>query len=462
MSKKIIYIGLILMLSSCGITKKYSRPNVPTTENFRNNTAVDSTTIAEINWREFFNDALLIKLIDSALSNNFNILRAEQALRIANSQFKQANAQFFPSVNFGIDGGVSKTSYSTFQGQNFPHQAIKDISIGPSFSWELDVWGKLRSQKKATIANYNKSGYDLKFVQSSMVNSIANYYFTLQALDAKVEILNATIKNRIEGIEINKALKVAGSVTEVAVKQNEALLYSAQAMLVDVNNQIALTENALSILLGNAPDKIERTPLNTEIISTDIWKTGFPTQLLSNRTDINAAEQNLINAFEMVNFANASFYPTLGLSGSGGLNSMNFANLFNLNSLFASIAGSITQPLFNRRNLKTQKEVNIAKQEIALLDFKEKIVTAYSEVANEINTISTNTEKLKLKELERDALYQSIVFSEELQKQGFVNYLEVLTAKINELNTEITLIDIQLKILTTKANLYKALGGGWK
>ncbi|MEZ4880250.1 MAG: efflux transporter outer membrane subunit [Chitinophagales bacterium] len=347
--------------------------------------------------------------------------------------------------------------------ENIPaSQAVTDISIGPSFNWELDVWGKLRSQKKAAQASYNQTIYQQQFIQSAMVNAIANYYFLLQSLDAKIEILNATIKNREEGITTIKALKEAGSVTEVAVKQNEALLYNAQALLEDVKNQIAITENTLSVLIGKAPEDIKRSPLNTDIIPSKAWQTGFPTQLLANRTDINAAEQILINAFEMVNFARASFYPTIGISGSGGLNSMNFANLFNIHSLFANIAGSITQPLFNLRRLKTQKEVNIAKQEIALIDFKEKIITAYSEVANEISTLNTNANKLKLKEQEKEALFLAIDYSEELQKQGFVDYLSVLTAKNNELNAELSLIDIQLAILTAKANLYKALGGGWQ
>lgn len=463
MQKKIVYILFVFFLSSCGLNKKYQRPAVPTVENYRNYSAKDSTSLGTINWRTYFDDSLLINLIDTALANNFDILRAEQSLKIANSLFRQANAQFYPSINFGVSGSVSKPSTTTFSGQNIPaSQAVTDISIGPTFNWELDIWGKLRSQKKATLASYNKSVHDRQFIQCSMINAVVNYYYLLQSLDAKTEILKATIINRVEGIETNKALKIAGSVTEVAVKQNEALLYNAQALLQDVINQIAITENTLSVLIGKAPDDIRRSKLNTNVLPTKEWETGFPTQLLTNRTDINAAEQNLINAFEMVNFANASFYPTIGLSGQGGLNSMNFSKLFDVHSLFASIAGSIMQPLFNRRNLKTQKEVNVAKQEIALLDFKEKIITAYSEVANEINTLNVNADKLKLKEMERDALYQSIVFSEELQKQGFVNYLEVLTAKNNELNAELSLIDIQLKILTSKANLYKALGGGWK
>ena len=194
------------------------------------------------------------------------------------------------------------------------------------------------------------------------------------------------------GVETIKALKDAGLTNQVAVDQNIAQYNSARALEVDIETAIFKTENTLSILLGKSAQKLERGSLTNQKIDTEL-KLGIPSTLLSNRPDVMAAEYNLIQSFELTNVARSNFYPSLKLTASGGFQSLDLDNLLNTNSLFATIVGGLTQPIFNKRSLKTQKEVAIAQQEQSLLQFKKALLVAGNEVSNALFTYKSETKK---------------------------------------------------------------------
>jgi NodT family efflux transporter outer membrane factor (OMF) lipoprotein len=461
--KVLLLSGIALAVQSCGIIKDYKRPNVGTEEVFRAQASqTDTTSIGSRKWTDLFTDDLLRDYVSEALNNNFDIQIALKNLQITEAYIKQAKASFAPSVGVEASSSTSKLSSNSRTGSFFSNGSLfNEIQINGYLSWEIDIWGKLRSQKKAAVAKYMQTTNFVKLVKSKIVASVANQYYTLLSLDSQREILLSTIENRRQSVETIKALKQAGTTTEVAVKQNEALLYTAQSLLIDIENQIKITENSLSILLGKSPSAIERNQLDDQQIPVEL-QTGVPIQLLSNRPDVVAAEYNLINAFELSNSARASMFPVLSIGASGGLNSTNFVNLFSLNSLFANLIGNLTQPIFNRRALKTQKEVKKAEKEIALLEYQQTILNSYQEVSNALYTYNANAEKLVLKVQENEAYSDAIEFSEELLSQGLANYLEVLRAKDNALNVQLNMITLQLNKLTSTVQLYKALGGGWQ
>ncbi len=463
-STYIIALIVLVTITSCGTTlQHYERENPYSLERYRNSKAVDSTTIASINWRDFFKDPILIQHIDTALVYNLDLLRAQKNLGIAQSLVKQAKAAFLPSINGNVQAGYTRPSGESFNGKNLPDDtSFSDFSLGVAFNWEVDVWGKISSQKKAAVAQYYQTENAQRLIQSQLVNAVTNYYYTLQSLDAKKAIILTTIENRKESIEATQALKEAGSLTEVSVKQTEAQYFSSQAILLDIEYQINLTENALSVLLGKAPQHIERSDFPQTILEEEVLKTGFPIQLLNNRPDVLLAEYSLVQAVELTNVAQASFYPSLTITGSGGLNSENFSDLFNANALFGNIAGGLLQPIFNQRGLRTQKEVRQYEQQIALLDYKQNVLTAYQEVSNELSGMTNSKEKIVFKEQEKEALDKSLEYSELLLQQGFVNYLEILRARDLVLNAELEIIDLKLNQLSSYSNLYRALGGGWE
>ncbi|HCQ75349.1 MAG TPA: hypothetical protein DIV44_00940, partial [Leeuwenhoekiella sp.] len=294
-----------------------------------------------------------------------------------------------------------------------------------------------------------------------LVAMIASSYYQLLALDEQLRVTEETIETRSSSLETTKALKEAGNVTEVGVKQTEAQLYTAQALRIDLLNQIRLLENSFSILLAQQPGAITRGSLREQRIETPL-KTGVPSQLLSNRPDVRASEFALINAFELTNVARSSFYPSLTLSATGGLQALQLDQLFDTNSLFATLIGGLTQPIFNRRAIKTQYEVAQAQQEQARLQFKQALLTASQEVSDALYTYQASTEKLEVKRNEFESYNTATEYSEELLNNGLANYLEVLTARENALNSSLDLIDTRLTQLQSVVDLYEALGGGWQ
>ena len=206
---------------------------------------------------------------------------------------------------------------------------------------------------------------------------------------------------------------------------------------------------------------MERSSLEDQTITTEM-KLGFASELLSNRPDVIAAEYNLISAFELTNVARSSLYPSLTLTAAGGLQSLELDKLFNANSLFANIVGGLTQPIFNKRKLKTQKEVAIAQQEQALLNFKKTLLVAGNEVSNALYSFNSENKKYEFLKNEVEALRKAEKNSDELLKNGYATYLDLLTARQSALNSEIKVIGSRLQQLQSVVNLYEALGGGLK
>ena len=276
-----------------------------------------------------------------------------------------------------------------------------------------------------------------------------------------MEITKRSVAVRDSSVSTIQALKDAGNVTQVAVDQNIALYNNARALQVDLEAAIFRTENTLSILLGRGPQDYDRSVLEDQNLETDL-KLGVPSLLLRNRPDVVAAEYRLIQAFELTNVARSNFYPALTLTATGGFQSLDFDQLFNANSLFATIVGGLTQPIFNQRRIRTQKEVADAQQQQALLEFKRSLLVAGNEVSNALYSYNQETKKIDYRKLEVEALRNAESNSNELLKNGFANYLDLLTARQSALNAELNMIDNKLQQLLSIVDLYQALGGGWK
>ena len=298
-------------------------------------------------------------------------------------------------------------------------------------------------------------------VKTELIARIVTAYYGLLSIDEQIRIAAETVETRENALKTTKALKEAGNVTAVAVKQTEAQLYFAQGLLVDLNREARLQENVLSILLGQEPADLERGELDAQNINA-LMRTGVPLQLLRNRPDVIAAEYGLVNAFELTNQARANFYPSLILNATSGLQSLDFSKLLDSSSLFATLIGGLTQPIFNGRRIRTQYEVSQADQEQARLEFRRAILTATKEVSDAFYTYEAAAEKITIKQKEFEAYDIATDYSEELLDNGLANYLEVLNARENALNSSLSVIDARFAQLSSMVELYRALGGGWK
>lgn len=462
--KYIILFGGFVTLQSCFVAKDYNRPEQVVNEKLyrTDQLSQDSLSMANVSWKEIFTDEKLAEYIEKGLSNNLDIRIALQNIEAAQAYVKQGKAAYFPTITGNASYTHSTQSLNTQFGALIgERQFLNQYELSGSLSWEADIWGKIRSNQRGFVASYLQSVSAHQAVKSELVASIASTYYQLLAFDEQKRITEETIANRENSLETTKLLKDAGNVTEVAVKQTEAQLLNAKALLLDIDNSIKLMENSFSILLGEAPRTIERGTLNAQVVNADL-KTGVPIQLLSNRPDVMAAEYALINSFEMTNVARSNFYPALRLTASGGLQGIEFDRLFDAHSLFGSVIASLAQPILNGRQIKTQYEVSQAQQEIALLNYKQTILNASKEVSDAMYTFQMNDQKIKLKQEEFEAYNDAITFSEELQIYGMANYLEVLTARENALNAQLSVINTQYGRLNAIVQFYKAVGGGWK
>ncbi|CEJ69466.1 TolC family protein [Chryseobacterium oranimense] len=457
-------VAILGAVTSCMARKEYERPkNVVDEKLFRTDMLPsDSTTIANVSWKEIFTDPILQKHISKALDNNLDIRIALQSINSAEAYLKQSKAAYEPTLTVGPGYSFQTQSLNTQTGQLFGERRyINQLDITASLGWEADLWGKLKAQEKAQLATYLGTVAAHRAVKSDLVASIASAYYQLLTFDDQKRIITETIAVREKNLETTKALKVAGTVTEVAVQQSEALVFNAKSLLIDMDTQIQLLENTMSLLMGEPSHTIERSTLRSQQVPVDL-KLGYPAQLLANRPDVMRAEYNLMNTFELTNAAKAQFYPTLKITGSGGIQSLDIDHLFSVNSLFASVVGGLAQPILNRRAIKTNYEVSLANQETAYLNFRKTVLTAGKEVSDAIRVFSVQDSFIELKQKELNAYKNSVEYSQELVNYGMANYLEVLNASVNSLNAELNISNAEYSKMKAAVELYQALGGGWK
>ncbi len=460
-SLKILGVGLALLsLQSCFVAKDYDQPEVVKEDYYRtNNIQQDTLNMAKVSWKEMFTDPVLQQYISEGLENNIDIRVAIEQVLSAEAYVKQGKAGYLPTLTANAQYTHQELSANSQFGSLF--SSLDQYQLSGNLSWEADIWGKIRSQKRAFDASYLQTVAAHQAVKTRLIADIASTYYQLLAVDEQIGITEETITTRKNSLETTEALKEAGNVTEVGVKQTEAQLYNAQGILIDLKNQRKILENSLSILLGEAPMDINRTDLGKQEISTDLH-IGVPAQLLRNRPDVIAAEYNLVNAFELTNVARSNFYPSLTLTATGGLQALDPADLFDTNSLFATIIGGLAQPLLNGRRIRTEFEVSESQQEQARLNFRKAVITASKEVSDALYSYQAATDKIEVKQKEFDAYDLATNYSEELLDNGLANYLEVLTARQNALNARLDLTNARYNQLKSIVDLYEALGGGWQ
>ncbi|WP_417429186.1 TolC family protein [Halpernia sp.] len=452
-----------IIVSSCATRDKYVRSTEFNDNIFRTDLLPkDSSTIAQISWKDFFTDPILQKHIAKGLENNLDVRIAVQNILVSEAFVKQSKAAYLPTLSAGPTYTLQTQSLNSSFGQIIGNRKFNDnFQFSGNMNWDIDVWGKLSAQERAQLASYLGTVEAHKSIKSELVANIASNYYQLLTLDEQKRIIQETIDLRNKNLETTKALKTAGNLTEVAVQQSEALVFNAKAMLVDLDTQIEILENSTCILLGIPSQKIERANSKTPQFPKDI-SIGYSSELLANRPDVKQAEFQLINAFQLTNAAKASFYPNFSLSATGGFQSGDFDKFFSANSLFANFVGSLIQPILNKRQIKTQYEVSLANKQIAYLNFRKTFLNAGQEVSNALKRYNSQDKFIEYKIQEKEAYKKSVDYSKELVNYGLANYLEVINASVNLLTAELNISNAQYTKMKANIDLYRALGGGWK
>lgn len=468
---QIICFGLLLLIiSSCktlDTNLSIKERNIPTS--FK--TSTDTVTIATINWRQYFSDTFLLNLIDTALVSNLDLQMALQRIEIARSGIRFSTGELFPKVDANIAVGTTKyakytegfagNSTTEFEGKIIPNP-IQDYFVGLTTTWEIDIWGKLRNQRKATISNYLASIEGKNFVISNLVSDIAIAYYELIALDNELEIIQQTIQKQQEALDVIKFQKETGKTNKLAVQQFHAQLLNSKAMEKETLQQITETENKINFLLGRFPQTIQR---NKEILFDEVpqqIESGIPSKLLSHRPDIREAEYQVAASKYDLKSAKTAFFPNINLAAALGFQSFNPQFLFTTPaSIGYSALGGLVAPLVNRNAIKAQFNITKANQLTAMYYYQKTILNGYVEVVNELSNIQRLQEINSLKKEQSEVLTESVATSTELYKTAKANYLEVLIAQQNSLQTQLELIDVNKRQKFATVNIYKALGGGW-
>ncbi len=462
MHKKILNCLLIvivagLVLSSCVVTKTYETPEIAVDNLYRSAESGDTNTIAQLKWNELFKDVTLLDLIGKGISNNLDLKSAYERINQAQAYFEQSGAAFLPTLN--ANAGVSANRYSA--SQNPVKRNAMNYQLGLSSGWELDIWGKLKSNRRAALASFLQTESASRAIQTGIVSGIANYYYLLLALDKQLAITEETVKNWESTVQTMKALKESARVTEAAVVQSEAQRYAAEVTIPDLKQRIRETENTLSILLGEDPSFIIRGTIDNQSPSTDL-SAGLPAQLLSYRPDVQQAEYSFRYYFEMTNVARTYFYPSLNITGSAGISALSLNNLFSGGAFAGSIGAGLLQPIFNQKGNKTRLVVAESQQREALYYFRSTLLDAGKEVSDALSSIDFATQKIAIRTNQLNALEKSVEYSQELLQNGFATYIEIITARQSLLHAELSKVNDKLQLLQSEVNLYRALGGGWK
>lgn len=458
--QNILYtLCLAIAMSSCHIYKPYSRPDVDTQGLYRDplsatDTLVsDTLNMANLPWNQVFTDPQLQTLIQQGLEKNTDLQTAILRVQEAQASLMTSRLAYLPSFNLAPQGGVGSFDKS---------KGSWTWTLPVVASWEIDLFGKLLNTKRAAKAVLMQSEAYRQAVQTQVVAAVANYYYLLLSLDKQLEITEETALLWSKSVETMKALKEGtNTVNEAAVTQSEANYYMVVASISDLKNQIRETENALSLLLHQAPQQIKRSKLENQQLP-GVLDVGVPVQLLSNRPDVQAAEMALANTFYNANEARAAFYPQLSINGTWGWTNQAGNIVVNPGKMIASAIGSLTQPLFNRGANIARLKIAKAQQEEALLNFEQTILNAGGEVSDALSLYQSAQEKLVQRKKQVNSLEKSVEYTQELLTLGTSTYLEVLTAQQSLLSAQLTTVSDKFQQMQAVVNLYHALGGGTK
>lgn len=455
MKNKILITCLLAsLLSSCHIYRAYERPDAITVSDslYRQPVAAeDTTSLASLSWKELFTDPQLQQLIEVGLAHNTDLGIARLKVKEAEALLMTSRLSYLPSVSLTPQGTLTSLD---------GNKPSKTYSLAVSADWEIDLFGKLLNAKRGAQAALEQSEAYRQAVQTQLVATIANSYYTLLMLDEQLDITRRTADTWTESLRTMKALKRAGQATEMAVAQTEASKLAVDASMLSIERQINEMENSLSTLLGMSPQEVGRSTLEAQQF-LDSLSTGIPLQLLSRRPDVRQCESQLAVAYYATNSARSAFYPSITLSGSAGWTNAAGAAITNPGQWLLSAVGSLVQPLFNRGKNIANLKIAKAQQEEALLTFQQSLLDAGAEVNDALVQWQTARKRIQLDEQQCTSLQSALRSSELLMQHSSQNYLEVITARQALLQAELNTATDRFDEIQGVINLYHALGGGY-
>ncbi len=467
--------AMSLLLASCAVGPDYQRPETATQATFKEGgnwkiaTPNDDTNRGK--WWEAFGDRELNLLVEQIDINNQNLKLAEAKYRQAQALGASARSSFFPTMSASASqtrsqsasgrtssNSSSNTSTGAASGASSSISTIHNLSA--TFSWELDLWGRIRRQVEANDASIQASAADLESARLSAQSELASNYFQLRVSDAQKQLLNNTVAAYAKSLELTKNRYNVGVAGRVDVAQAETQLKSAEAQALDLGVQRAQLEHAIALLVGKAPGNftLAESKWNVAVPSIPI---SLPSSLLERRADIASAERRAAAANAQIGVAKAAYYPTLSLTGSGGYSSSTLSDWISAPNRFWSLGPSLATTIldFGKRYAASDQAIAVYDQNVAT--YRQTVLQAFQDVEDNLAALRILEAEAKVQDEAVRTARESVALTVNQYKAGTVSYLNVVSVQTAQLANERTAMALMGRQLTASVALIKALGGGW-
>jgi multidrug efflux system outer membrane protein len=448
---------VLLALAGCTVGPNYRRPAVAAPADYRNQVPDQPATAASLGdekWWTVFRDSDLQTLIRKALEKNYDVRIAATTILQAQQQLIITRSNQFPGVN----------GQASFTSERVPafNVTADIIELQGLVSWTPDFWGQYRRGTEAARANLIATEWSRRQVIATLVSSLATAYFSLQELDMELDIARRTLASRQESLQLTQTLESGGATSLLDVRQAQQLVETAAALIPDTERQIRQQEDLIATLAGDSPRDIARGKKLTDQPVPASIPAGLPSRLLERRPDIRQAEQQLIAANAEIGIARAQLFPSLPLTGSGGIASVSLATLFTPGAGVWNFSAPLTQPIFTAGRLRANVRLSEAVHQQYVLQYQQTIQQAFRQVSDALSALTKYRESREHQQLLTDAAEDAARLSDRRYLGGATSYLEVLTSQTNYFSAQLNLARAELEERLSLVQVYNALGGGWE
>ena len=463
MSRLVLLLSITLIAAGCALGPSYQRPDVPVPDTFRGAPAGASPdSLADLQWSALFDDPALTALVTTALQQNFDLRIAAERVQQARAVYRIQRSERFPAI--GGSAGVVTSGASREGATPIPDGADRDVTYaqaGVDFSWELDVWGRLRSLEASSRARYLATEEAQRAVVTILIGDVMERYLALRSLDLELDIARRTAEVGTEGLRLTRARQERGVGTNLDVRQAEQLLYIARGQVASTERAIALEEHALSLLLGRAPGGIDRGRAIEALSVPPQVPAGLPSSLLERRPDIRQVEQELVAASAEIGAARAEYFPRISLTGFLGVQSRSLSSLVSGGAGLWSAGLGAAAPIFNAGRTRANVHYAEAVQRELVVRYQRAIHIALREVADALAAYRKTADQRAEQQHLVETLEASTRLSRQRYEGGVDNFLQLLDARRNLFRSELDLARLRQQELASIVQLYRALGGGW-
>jgi outer membrane protein, multidrug efflux system len=456
-----VLLAAVPAWTACTVGTNYSRPPMPSPAQYRFVNGAEAASLADVPWFEVFQDQTLQALIRQALANNLDLRAAAARVEEARARAGIVKSFLYPRVDGVAQTTVGQASTALTDGTDDQGNTRASGVFGFQLSWELDLFGRIRREQESALAFVLASEQGRRGIIVTLIGDVASDYFLLRELDLQLEIARRTLRLNDETVQYFQNRLDGGVSNRLELDRIRALRSETAVAIPEIEQQIAIVEHAISLLIGRPPERIDRAALNPDEQVPPPIPPGLPATLLERRPDVLQAEQLLVAANADIGVAKARFFPTISLTGFLGGVSGDLVNLMGQGGLWSSTLG-LFQPIYQGGRLRRDLEAAQARFDMALADYQKAALNSYREVANALITI----QKLAEVRVEREVGVAALVDASDLSRarydSGLASYIEILTADQDRFAQELRLAQTRGAELRARAELYRTLGGGWQ